>query len=191
MDAGKKSFLWLIAVFVAPIILGTLLFFNLEKLGFEKGAVNYGTLIQPAFPAQLHDLMQDGKAAVREDTLAKKWTMLYIEPDKCDQACLSRLKLIKRVRLLMNEQMRRVRTVLVSNKEVGASVSAKDNPDLVLAHVDMESSEFLKQYPDLDKTPIYLLDPLGNLMMYYPQENPDIKKVIKDLLKLLKYSHLG
>jgi len=44
---------------------------------------------------------------------------------------------------------------------------------------------------ELDKTPVYLLDPLGNLMMYYPQAKPDIKKVIKDLLKLLKYSRLG
>jgi len=191
MDAGKKSFLWLIAVFVTPIALGTLLFFNLERLGFEKGAVNYGTLIQPAFPAQLHDLMQNDKLAVREETLAKKWTMLYIEPDNCDKACLDRLQLIKRVRLLMNEQMRRVRTILVSNQGVNSSVLIKNNPDLVLAHVDMKSSEFLKQFPELNKTPVYLLDPLGNLMMYYPQENPDIKKVIKDLLKLLKYSHLG
>ena len=191
MDAGKKSFLWLISVFVAPIVLGTLLFFNLDKLGFEKGAVNYGTLIHPAFPAQLHDLMQKDIEALREETLAKKWTMLYIEPDNCDQACLDKLMLIKRVRLLMNEQMRRVRTVLVSKQEVGALVSKKENPDLVLAYVDMASSEFLKQFPELDKAPVYLLDPLGNLMMYYPQENPDIKKVIKDLLKLLKYSRLG
>ena len=191
MDAGKKSFLWLISVFVAPIVLGTLLFFNLDKLGFEKGAVNYGILIHPAFPAQLHDLMQKDIEALREETLAKKWTMLYIEPDNCDQACLDKLMLIKRVRLLMNEQMRRVRTVLVSKQEVGALVSKKENPDLVLAYVDMASSEFLKQFPELDKTPVYLLDPFGNLMMYYPQENPDIKKVIKDLLKLLKYSRLG
>ena len=191
MDAGKKSFLWLVAVFVAPIALGTILFFNLDRLGFEKGAVNYGTLIQPAFPAQMHDLMQKDKPAVKEETLAKKWTMLYIEPDDCDQTCLDRLQLIKRVRLLMNEQMRRVRTVLVSSQEMGNLILKKDNPDLVLAHVDMTSSAFLEQFPELDKKPIYLLDPLGNLMMYYPQENPDIKKVIKDLLKLLKYSHLG
>ncbi len=191
MDAGKKSFLGLIAVFVAPILLGTLLFFNLDKLGFEKGAVNYGTLIQPAFPAQVHDLKQADKSAARENTLAKKWTMLYIQPNDCDKVCLARLQLIKRVRLLMNEQMRRVRTVFVSTEAVGKLVSVKENPDLVMTHVDMTSSDFLKQYPELDKTPVYLLDPLGNLMMYYPQENPDIKKVIKDLLKLLKYSHLG
>jgi cytochrome oxidase Cu insertion factor (SCO1/SenC/PrrC family) len=191
MDAGKKSFLWLVMVFVAPILLGTLLFFNLEKLGFEKGSVNYGVLVQPAFPTQIYDLMQGDTKALREATLAKKWTMLYIEPNVCDKACLDRLLLIKRVRLLMNEHMRRVRTVLVADKKVSASVSKKENPDLVLTHLDMKFSEFLKQYPELDKTPVYLLDPMGNLMMYYPQADPNAKKMIKDLQKLLKYSHLG
>jgi cytochrome oxidase Cu insertion factor (SCO1/SenC/PrrC family) len=135
--------------------------------------------------------MQGDTKALREATLAKKWTMLYIEPNVCDKACLDRLLLIKRVRLLMNEHMRRVRTVLVADKKVSASVSKKENPDLVLTHLDMKFSEFLKQYPELDKTPVYLLDPMGNLMMYYPQADPNAKKMIKDLQKLLKYSHLG
>jgi hypothetical protein len=191
MDAGKKSFLWLIAVFVAPILLGTLLFFNLEKLGFEKGSVNYGALVQPAFPAQVYNLQIDGKPAPREASLAKKWTMLYIETEKCDKTCMDRLLLIKRIRLLMNEQMRRVRTVFVSKKDVVEAISKKENQDLVLATVNESSPPFLKQFPELEKSPIYLLDPLGNLMMYYPQVDPDAKKMLLDLKKLLKYSHLG
>lgn len=202
MDKGKKSFLWLIAVFVAPILLGTLLFFNLERLGFKKGSVNYGTLIQPAFPAQVHDLMQADQKAPRENTLAKKWTLLYIQQNNCDSLCQERLLLIKRIRLLMNEQMRRVRTVFVSNPTTSRSVSTKDNPDLVLATIAQTSltnpsstadtpSAFLKQFPELGENAIYLLDPLGNLMMYYPQVEPNAKKMIKDLMKLLKYSHLG
>ena len=67
MHSGKKSFLWLITVFVAPILLGTLLFFNLEKLGFEKGSVNYGILVQPAQPTKPEDLKQDDSPAVVED----------------------------------------------------------------------------------------------------------------------------
>ena len=191
MDAGKKSFLWLIAVFVAPILLGTLLFFNLENLGFEKGSVNYGTLIQPAFPVKIHDAKLGDSAADRKGTLAKKWTMLYIEADNCDQNCSDRLLLMKRVRLLMNEHMRRVRTVFVASKTVSEAVSKQDNPDLVVVNVEIATSSFLKQYPHLDKSPIYLLDPLGNLMMYYPQSDPNAKMMIKDLKKLLKYSHLG
>lgn len=191
MDAGKKSFLWLIAVFVAPILIGTLLFFNLDLLGYKKGSVNYGTLIQPAFPAQLADLKKDDKPAIREQTIAKKWTLLYVETGECTQSCLDRLLLIKRVRLLMNEQMRRVRTTLVANGDVVKTIDRKQNHDLIVTHVDMASSTFLKQLPGLDKKPIYLIDPLGNLMMYYPQVDPNAKKMIKDLAKLLKYSHLG
>ena len=198
MDSGKKSLLWLLTVFVAPILIGTLLFFNLDRLGFEKSTVNYGTLIKPPFPAKVGDLLVANKVAIREETIAKKWTMLYVEAGECDEACQKRLKLIKRIRLLMNEQLRRVRTTFVSTEAVGKTIDRKLHHDMVLAHLNTESaslnadsSTFLKQLPHLDKKPVYLLDPLGNLMMYYPQENPDIKKMIKDLLKLLKYSRLG
>ena len=37
---------------------------------------------------------------------------------------------------------------------------------------------------------IYLLDPLGNLIMRYPK-NADPKKMHKDLGRLLKYSRIG
>lgn len=190
MDSGKKSFLWLVAVFVAPVLLGTVLFFNLDNLGFEKGSVNYGVLVQPAQPTKLADLKQGDNPAVVEEVLTKKWTMLYIENSQCTEICIKRLKLIKRLRLLMNEQLRRIRTVLVSSKEVAQSISAKEFPDVVLSHVP-SNSEFLKQFPVQDKNPIYLIDPLGNFMMYYPQEEPDLKKMIKDIKRLLKYSKLG
>ncbi len=190
MDSGKKSFLWLVAIFVAPVLLGTLLFFNLERLGFEKGSVNYGLLVQPAQPTKLADLKQGDSPAVVENVLTKKWTLLYIENDNCEEFCKARLRIIKRIRLLMNEQMRRVRTVLVASHEVIKTISIKDNPDLVMTNVS-GNSEFLKQFPEQAKMPIYLIDPFGNLMMYYPQADPDLKKVIKDIRRLLKYSHLG
>jgi cytochrome oxidase Cu insertion factor (SCO1/SenC/PrrC family) len=191
MDAGKKSFLWLVAVFVAPILLGTLLFFNLENLGLEKGSVNYGTLIQPAFLTKTAELKQGSEPAVFEDTLAKKWTLLYIETKECTQSCLNRLLLMKRIRLLTNENMRRVRTLFVSSQHNLDQIAKDQNRDLVMANIDSTSSEFLKQFPDLEKFPVYLIDPFGNLMMYYPQVDPDAKKMLKDLHRLLKYSHLG
>ena len=191
MDAGKKSLLTLLAIFLAPVVLGTIFFFNLDNLGISKGSVNYGTLIQPAFPARVDGLMKDSLPAPKEQSLSKKWTMLYIETGRCKQFCLDRLLLMKRVRLLMNEQMRRVRTVFVSNKEVTSHINKEDNKDLVTAQVELPTSPFLKQFPKLEQKPIYLLDPLGNLMMYYPQDKPNAKKMIKDLKKLLKYSRLG
>ena len=37
---------------------------------------------------------------------------------------------------------------------------------------------------------IYLVDPLGNLMMRYPRD-PDPAKLVKDLQRLLRYSRIG
>jgi hypothetical protein len=37
---------------------------------------------------------------------------------------------------------------------------------------------------------IYLIDPLGNLMMRFPRD-PDTRRLIKDLSRLLKASRVG
>jgi hypothetical protein len=41
-----------------------------------------------------------------------------------------------------------------------------------------------------DDKAIYLVDPLGNLMMRFP-EDPDPSRMKKDLSKLLKWSRVG
>jgi cytochrome oxidase Cu insertion factor (SCO1/SenC/PrrC family) len=200
MDSSKKSLLFIIAIFVTPVLLGSLYFFNTERFGIKRSSINYGTLIEPAFPLQSRNLMLSGQPADRKQTLAKKWTLLYIAPDSCDQPCQDSLLLIKRVRLLMNEQMRRVRTLIVVKDDTADVIikqTQKENPDLVYASVTPtaqaggQKNSFLAQFPYREKLPIYLIDPLGNLMMVYAQEKPDAKKMIRDLLRLLKYSRLG
>ena len=191
MDSGKKKFLTLVAVFVAPVLLGTLLFFNLEQLGIEKGSTNYGTLVHPALPAVVADLKQGDDDAVREETIAKSWTMAYLETANCDQVCLDKLTLIKKVRLLTNEKMRRVRTLFVTNKTIANSIDKSQYNDMVMTNVSDGDSAFLKQFPKQETKPIYLIDPYGNIMMYYPQVELNAKKIIKDINRLLKYSQLG
>ena len=191
MDSGKKKFLSLVAVFVTPVLLGSLLFFNLDRLGLEKGSTNYGTLVHPAFPAQIEDLKQGDTAAVREETIAKSWTMAYLEPSNCDQLCLDKLTLIKKVRLLTNEKMRRVRTLFVTSKTIADGIDKSPYRDMVFANVKDSNAKFLQQFPYQETKPIYLIDPYGNIMMYYPQAELNAKKIIKDINRLLKYSQLG
>jgi hypothetical protein len=38
---------------------------------------------------------------------------------------------------------------------------------------------------------IFLIDPIGNIMLQYQAENIDVKKVVKDLERLFKYSRVG
>jgi len=191
MKSGQKKFLMMVLVFLLPVVLGSLLFFNLEKVGFDKGSTNYGTLVHPALPTVIADLKQGNNNAIKEETVAKSWTMTYIEPSNCDQICLDKLTLIKKVRLLTNEKMRRVRTLFVTNKQIEDSIDKSQYRDMVFTNVEDANSPFVKQFPAQDTKPIYLIDPYGNIMMYYPQQDLNAKKIIKDINRLLKYSQLG
>lgn len=191
MNKGKKSLIALLIIFTAPVILGTLVFFNKERLGLGGSTVNYGTLVTPPIPLNINDLMLANQQAKKEQTITKKWTLLYIAPNECDAFCQDRILLMKRVRLLMNEEMRRIRTVLVSTDKTLEQNLKNDYPDFIFAQIESATSPFLKQFSQQDRKPVYMIDPLGNLMMLYPQEKPNHKLMIKDLKRLLKYSRIG
>ncbi len=191
MKQGKKSLYALFFIFLAPVIIGTTIYFNKEKLGIGTNTVNYGTLVRPATHLNIEDLSIAGKAATKENVLSKKWTLLYIAPNQCDELCKERLLLMKNVRLLMNEHMRRIRTVLISSDPALEVQLKDDNPNLVFANVESSSSDFLTQFKNKETLPIYMIDPLGNLMMFYSQPKPNHKLMIKDLKRLLKYSRIG
>ncbi len=196
MNSSKRSFIIIVVAFIAPIILGSLVYMNKERLGMGSKTVNYGTLIHPARPIETLDLLQGNKPADAKAVLQGKWTLLQIAPTKCDTLCQEHLLLIKRVRTLMNEHMRRIRTVLVTNNgEADATAMQTSYPDLILTHTNTETSKFIAQFKqtnvDTGSATIYLIDPLGNLMMLYPQTEPNVKRILKDLKRLLKYSRLG
>ena len=44
--------------------------------------------------------------------------------------------------------------------------------------------------PAFTRDHIYLVDPLGNLMLRFPRD-PDPSRMIKDLQRLLRYSRIG
>jgi cytochrome oxidase Cu insertion factor (SCO1/SenC/PrrC family) len=194
MNSSKRSFLIIVAFFITPVILGSLVYMNKERLGIGEKTVNYGTLVRPARPTETLDLLQDGKPADAKAVLLGKWTMLQIAPQECNTLCQKHLLLMKNIRILMNEHMRRMRTVLVTHNGKADSIAMKKNyHDLVLTHTTAEKSAFVTQFelPETGDASIYLLDPLGNLMMVYPQAEPNAKRIIKDLKRLLKYSRLG
>ena len=192
MTSGKKTLLLMIFVFVAPIIIGTIMFMNADNLKMGADTINYGKLISPPVMISVDGLKTDGKAADLETTAREKWTLLYLAPDSCDDKCTARIDLLKRLRLLTNENMRRVRTVAVfPTTPDNQQQLVFDNPDLQITVNDNDATAFLSQFPHQEADPIYVIDPLGNLMMYYAGDIPDIKRMLKDFKRILKYSHIG
>ncbi|MGE4570724.1 MAG: hypothetical protein AAEF72_05275, partial [Gammaproteobacteria bacterium] len=89
-------------------------------------------------------------------------------------------------RILMNADMRRVQRIAIIADGSGPSGIDKG---LISATITSDAVQTrLQAYPQRS---IFLIDPLGNIMLYYQPDGFDIKRVIKDLKRLFKYSRIG
>ncbi len=176
---NSKKELWvLLATFILPIALGTA-FFYWNPTAFTKNTVNYGEFVNPVITTEKQDVIfsKDTKGG-----LQGLWTLTYVT-NNCDERCIDVLKNMKTIRILMNEDMRRIqRMLLVDNvtdfKEHGVLVAT---PSETL-------SQQLRKFPN---DSLFLIDPLGNVMLHYNPQDLSIKRVIKDLDRLFKYSRIG
>ncbi len=175
----KKEFWVLLLIFILPVGLGTL-FFYLNPSYFSQNTVNYGELIRPVIVTEKSDI-----EVIGDDSLEGVWTLVYVT-DSCDSLCDEAIEDINTIRTLINMDMRRIQRMLVAKD---GSMPQKDDESLIHASISNEElSSELGVYP---KNSIFLIDPIGNFMLYYNPTDLNIKFVIKDLKRLLKYSRIG
>jgi len=170
--------LLILAVCASPVVLGTLAFFFYKP----ESTTNYGSFILPQRPAA-------GLEAFRG-----KWVMLTVDSAICDEHCAKRLYLIRQLRLTQGKEKDRIERVLILSNPGPARFAAEQVDALEKVHeglhqVTMDQAQRLQLLGQDDKA-IYLVDPLGNLMMRFP-EDPDPSRMKKDLSKLLKWSRVG
>lgn len=162
------------AVCAAPVVLATLTYW----LGWGTGtAGNYGELIEP------RKLADAPFAALRG-----KWVLVTFDQAACDTLCERKLYLVRQVRKAQGSNQDRVERMWVVTDE------ARPRPELLAAiegtRVVRGAPALLAEFPGRPQDHVYLIDPIGNLMMRFPSE-PEPRKVIKDLERLLKYSRMG
>jgi len=175
---GRIKMLLIMAVCASPVVLGTLAFFFYKP----ESTTNYGSFILPQRPAA-------GLEAFRG-----KWVMLTVDAAICDEHCAKRLYLIRQLRLTQGKEKDRIERVLILSNPGPARFAAEQVDALEKVHeglhqVTMDQAQRLQLLGQDDKA-IYLVDPLGNLMMRFP-EDPDPSRMKKDLSKLLKWSRVG
>ncbi|SVC87362.1 uncharacterized protein METZ01_LOCUS340216, partial [marine metagenome] len=152
---AKKEFWMLLAMFVLPIAFGTL-FFYANPSYFSESTVNYGELVRPVIATDESDIEIDGSAS-----LQGIWTMVYVS-SRCDDACEKAVADMKTIRTLMNADMRRIQRMIIIEDN---STLTSDDKTLIKAKVTSEKlTQSLKKYTE---NTIYLIDPIGNIMLYY------------------------
>jgi hypothetical protein len=193
----------LLGLCVAPVVASYLLYYVFPPS--ERS--NYGDLIEPQrpVPALAADLVQapsgaaaDAKpvAALREQGLAAfrgKWVMLAIDKGACALPCAEKLFFMRQTHVsLGKERSRVVRVLLVTDATPLPAAILTAHPDMTVLRVDPHDLPAI--FPVGPATGladhIYLIDPLHNLMMRFP-ENPDPSRTRKDLQKLMRASRIG
>ena len=191
MDSSEKNqtaksnlTLWLIlAVCLLPIVASTALYFLWKPTRF----VNHGELLDPVPLADAEfSLVGGGRFALRE--LYGRWVFLSIDDGACNDYCTKKLYLMRQIRLTQGKDADRVERVWLvrdGNQPAPKTLAEFDGTrEVVLA-----TGDGLNLFPaGKSRTDyIYLIDPVGNLMMRYPPDaNPSRMK--KDIAKLLRVS---
>lgn len=194
---GRRQLLALAALFFVPLVAAFWLYYG--PAGWRPaGGSHQGDLIDPARPLPSIALPTADGPPTDAGFLRGRWTMLYVGDGLCDQRCRKALYLMRQSRTALNKDMDRVQRVfLVTDRCCDRDFLAQEHPDLIVVWVeDAASAAILEPFPTYEGVPvadagrIYLIDPLGNLLMSYPASAPD-KALLTDVKKLLRLSHIG
>lgn len=187
---GNWKLFLVIAICAAPMIASYLAYYVFKP----QGRTNYGTLIDPRqYPMPTLDTtMLDGKP-FSLDQLKGKWVMLQVNGSDCGEPCKTMLYEMRQLRLTQGKNMNRIeRAWLITDdkpletmlmREYDGTHFLRANPAKVKAWLPVDAGTGAADH-------IYLIDPLGNLMMRFPK-NADPNKIKKDLTKLLMASSIG
>ncbi len=157
------------------------------------GTTNYGRLIVPVIKIDRTQFIGlDRLSQYPINQLKGRWVMIHlITKNDCELPCRESLHKTKQIRLMLHQDLMRVRRLLVVGDNVASS--RLDN-DGALLRVRPGKS-FIARVSSvlggpLDQGMLLLMDPLGNLMMWYPS-GFDPYRVKKDMKKLLNVSQIG
>jgi hypothetical protein len=187
---GRRSLLLLAALFLLPVAVAFTLYYG--KLWRPAGSASHGELISPPRPLNVAGLRNPDGTPVAGDVLQGKWTLLYIGDGACDDACRQSLVFGRQSRLALNNEMTRVQRVFLATGNCCATdYFAAEHPGLIaLDASEAKAQALLLQFPEARANSLFIVDPLGNLMMRH-DANVATKGLLSDLKKLLKLSHIG
>lgn len=188
----KYQVIALLALFVVPLVIAYSMYFS--GRGIPHHTVNHGTLLQPPLNFWQLPLAEQTNAK----SLKGKWLLVYVNPQPCAQTCLDVLYKIRQTRTALGKDQNRLLRVMLSYQPPKPAVQQQiiqnytgtfllqTNPNALnnFLGTSAQANETLQQGG------LYVVDPLGNMMMVY-HLNIVFKPLLGDLKRLLQISQIG
>ncbi len=173
-----------IALCSAPVLASYLAYYVFPP----SGRTNYGTLITPRPIPAAPLAALDGRPFTFKE-LAGRWVMVAAAPAACDAACASALLQMRQQRLMTGKERDRVERVwFITDDAPIAPELLRDHEGTFFVRAPAATVRELLAADDGPLTGhVWLVDPMGNLMLRWPQD-PEPQRVKKDLSRLLTAS---
>jgi cytochrome oxidase Cu insertion factor (SCO1/SenC/PrrC family) len=183
---GRLQLLLIATVFLGPLALAAWLYFAGQGLAPE-GRTNHGALLVPV--VRLTDALPESPLHEHNDGY---WVLLYANDGACDEACELSLYTLRQSRLMLGrERDRLVRVFLHGNTVPDTVLLASEHQGLVaLQDGDLKALLDKTKPASLAAGGYYLVDPLGNLVMYF-EPGIDPSAMVEDIKHLLEFSRIG
>jgi hypothetical protein len=176
---GGRPLLGLLLLFAAPLGIAFWLYYGSSWR--PASHTNHGRLIAPVVP-------------VPGAAFTGKWSLVVIGagPSGCDADCRDTLIYARQTWLSLGKLTPRVQRVLLGGEGCcDTGYLQREHAGLVTLPSNAAGAAGLRQvFPAPQSDTLFVVDPLGNLMMRYDvRDNP--QGLREDLKKLLELSHIG
>ncbi len=173
------------AVFFGPLIVAGWMYYT---GAFQpEGRSNHGALLQPIINIG-EELPESGISAIGPG----QWRLLHIDADDCTTECRDALYTMRQSRKMLGNDMGRLVRVFLHGDSPPDTVFLADEHAGLITLSDSGLAELLnkKKPAELSVGGYFLIDPLGNLVMYFqPDINPG--DMVEDIKHLLELSRIG
>lgn len=183
--SNRRKFLLLLALMCSPVVISYTLYF----LEFKPKSTHYGDLL-PIVKVSGKGTNVVSNTILRMKDLHGKWVLVTVNSGHCDAHCKEKLFFMRQVRLVQGKEKHRIERLWLINDDVAP------DPELLKEFegtffVNAKDSEILSfiENSETQTKHIYLIDPIGNLMMRFPEEINGTK-MGHDLKRLLHVSQI-
>lgn len=198
----------LVLIFVVPFSIALVMYKGHHILG---RLINNGELIKPPFSVTLLKLRDEKGKLLNNSTIKNKkseqpttngkWMLILFNGGLCEKDCQRSLYDLHQIRAATGKNRERIERVLLTYPSHKAN---KVSLNVIISerfpgtqHLTIKEQQFnsvihqhVKAKYALESGTIYLVDPIGNVIMTYaPGTSPD--DIYKDMKRLLKVSQIG
>jgi cytochrome oxidase Cu insertion factor (SCO1/SenC/PrrC family) len=171
-------------------VLAYVMFFFIDVKSFN----NHGELLNPILHIKDFKLRNADQELIPEKELTYKWRLVSFVGSSCDKACADQLHDTRQVYRSLGKNRHRVMQMLVHLEEADPAFSKliqDEHAEVIRVHGTAdEIAAVIGSVADFNQNQVYVMDPMGNVMMRFTADQPN-KDFLYDLRKLLKASQIG